>query len=71
MNKYGFTPLHVAVMNESLEMVKLLLDAGADPRLLTEQGQSCLDLASSIPPKPRIVATLLRHLAGSRFGIDR
>jgi ankyrin repeat protein len=69
MNKYGFTPLHVAVMNESLEMVNLLLDAGADPWLLTKQGQSCLDLAKLIPQKPRIIATLLRHHV--RFGIDR
>jgi len=38
----GRTPLALAVKLENWEMVMLLIDAGAEPRLLDEDGESCV-----------------------------
>ena len=43
----GFTPLLNAVGQGHVEMVRLLLDSGANPRLATIDGSDAFDLASS------------------------
>jgi cytohesin len=42
----GHTPLHQAAMSGDLEVLKLLVDRGADLTLLDESGQSALDWAN-------------------------
>jgi hypothetical protein len=44
-------PLHEAAREGHLEIVKLLLDAGADVRLRTPDGQTPLDLARQRPDR--------------------
>ena len=41
----GFTPLHAAAQNADLEAVRALLDAGADPAIVTEEGVTAAELA--------------------------
>ncbi|KAI8329323.1 ankyrin repeat-containing domain protein [Chlamydoabsidia padenii] len=53
-NKGGTTPLHYAVtlqddIGVALEMVNVLLDAGANPRIQNANKQSALSLANTIP----------------------
>lgn len=43
---YIFRPLHEAVENGDVHLVRLLLSYGADPRLATYSGQSPLSLAT-------------------------
>jgi ankyrin repeat protein len=50
VNKFGNTPLFVAVFNSrgNGEMIRLLRDAGADPRRANASGQSPVGLARAI-----------------------
>lgn len=41
----GFTALHYAVLSDSKECVKILLDAGADPTLENEAGHRAVEYA--------------------------
>lgn len=41
----GYTPLHTAAMYDEVEVVRLLLQRGADRNMLTENGQLPIDLA--------------------------
>jgi uncharacterized protein len=41
----GFTPLHEAALNGDTELVSLLLGAGADPSIATDEGRRPADLA--------------------------
>ena len=43
-NSVGLTPLHIATMKGSKEYVRYLLRYGADPDVLTAEGQHCRDL---------------------------
>ncbi len=43
----GFTPLHYAVLTDSLELVKLLLDAGADSLLENEMGHKACEYSDN------------------------
>ena len=45
-NKNTFTPLHVAVFNGRLEVVRVLLDNGANAMLETEEGATALHFVS-------------------------
>lgn len=45
MTKDGLAPLHYAVFNDNAEMVKLLLDNGADVNKKTSDGLTSLDIA--------------------------
>jgi ankyrin repeat protein len=47
-NKYGFTPLHDAAMNNRKEVVELLIDKGADVNAKMEDGDTPLDWAIEI-----------------------
>lgn len=66
-NKQNFTPLHVAVMNDSPGMVSVLLKAGADPKLVPgKDGISCIDLAKSKNISPEIMRLLWESDSMSR-----
>ncbi|WP_299154226.1 ankyrin repeat domain-containing protein [uncultured Tateyamaria sp.] len=41
----GYAPLHVSAFRDDAEMIQLLLDAGADPRVRCEIGKTPLDAA--------------------------
>lgn len=43
-NKLGYTPLHLALLRNDLEMVSLLIKYGADPTIKTVKGLSCVEL---------------------------
>lgn len=40
------SPIHVAARTGNAEIIKLLIDHGADPYLLNEEGESAYDLAT-------------------------
>jgi len=64
----GYSALHHASMNGDIEMVKVLLDAGADARLLDKNGEPALNHALKYDPenpKRKEVAELLRSHAAS------
>ena len=44
-NTGGFTPLHLAVGNGRADTAKLLLENGADPALVTENGDTAIEYA--------------------------
>ena len=44
-NKFGWTPLHVSVYLERVDVVRLLLVKGADQFLMTARGHTALHLA--------------------------
>lgn len=49
---YGWTPLHLAATHDPPEVLKMLLDAGANINALDFNGETPLDLASSHPEYP-------------------
>ena len=58
------TPLHVAVVLGNKEIVELLIAKGADVNSMNENGQTPLDLLSSVEPKgeiAKIVDLLRKH----------
>jgi ankyrin repeat protein len=59
----GSTPLHEAVASGNSQLVKLLLDHGADPNARTNDGQIPLALAES--RGHREICALLRQRAAS------
>ncbi len=52
-NCIGYTALEKAVDGKHLEMIKLLIDAGANPNIRTWMGASCLDRIQTIDPSRR------------------
>ena len=62
----GDTPLHVSVNNGQRELVELLIAKGADVNSMNEEGQTPLDLLSSVEPKGEIakIVDLLRKHGG-------
>jgi ankyrin repeat protein len=44
-DKYGFTPLHMAVTQRNLPLVKTLIEHGADKSVITQNRETPLDLA--------------------------
>ena len=60
-NFRGCTPLHYAVLADDRDIVRLLLDAGADPLRPNDYGRTPLDYARD----PRIKALLKE--SGARF----
>ncbi len=51
----GFAPLHAAVNNQDVETTRLLLERGADPNAVTDDGRSVRDLAG---PDPAVLEAL-------------
>mmetsp|Transcript_8290 Transcript_8290/g.16342 ORF Transcript_8290/g.16342 Transcript_8290/m.16342 type:complete len:957 (+) Transcript_8290:6396-9266(+) len=43
--KMKMTPLHIAVENKQLMIIKILMELGADPQMRNEEGLSSIDLA--------------------------
>lgn len=50
LNEWGYCPLTVAAAYNNLNLFKLLLEAGADPSLATEDGWRPIDHVQSIVP---------------------
>lgn len=63
-DQLGSTPLHLAVRADNVELIKLLLDHGANGNLTDGRGQNAMDLAKSWS----VWWMLLRH--GTHPGID-
>lgn len=64
----GDTPLHRAV-SRGAEMVKLLLDHGADPNLVNAQGDT--PLVGVVSTAPEIIELLITHGADPWIANDR
>jgi ankyrin repeat protein len=73
LNEGKFKPLIIAVLTNSLEMVKLLLDAGADPNVKRndevekDRGSTALMSAVSPPRGPELLELLLARGADSNL----
>jgi uncharacterized protein len=59
-NRYGVTALALACLSGNIDMVELLLDAGADVQKKPQSGESLLLIAARVG-KPEPVRALLRH----------
>jgi len=44
----GYTPLHEAVLNDDIELARLLLTYGANPHVSDDEGDGALQLAHAI-----------------------
>ena len=53
-NQFGLTPLFGAVQGDHLEFAKMLIEAGANPRIRASNGKVASDVASSRDPVTRI-----------------
>ena len=60
----NWTPLHWAAINYNINIVTLLLDAGADPTVLNEDGKTAEDIARERGDVK--LADLLREAARAR-----
>ena len=58
-NEDGWTALMKACSKRRIDIVRLLLDHGADPLICTKDGQSAIDLAAASSPE---IQTLLNGL---------
>ncbi|MEW6365879.1 MAG: ankyrin repeat domain-containing protein [Acidobacteriota bacterium] len=67
-DEYGHTLLHAALRYHHPEMVRLLLDHGADPNLPAEG--RCAVLSEAIPENPDLVPALLDHGANPNARAD-
>ena len=64
------TPLHTAIQNGNIDIIKMLLADGCDLSERNAQGQTPLDLATVINNE-EIVRLLLEHGAGHCPCLDR
>jgi uncharacterized protein len=59
----GFTPLHFAAARGDNELIRYLVEKGADPTAVARTGQTTADMANGpfqrIPPYPETVALLV------------
>jgi ankyrin repeat protein len=49
-NDQGWTPLHYAAENNHVEMLRLLMGFGADPKATIASGATALSLACRLEP---------------------
>ncbi|MEO8308902.1 MAG: ankyrin repeat domain-containing protein [Pseudomonadota bacterium] len=70
-NRYGVRPVHVAISNGDLTLVRLLLEAGADPNS-TNSGDNCLVMATRVGNTQIVEALLAKganaDVADAAFG---
>lgn len=59
-NKYGFTPLMIAALNNQLEISRYLLNKEADPNALNQYGHHALSIAALLG-RTAIIQLLLQH----------
>jgi ankyrin repeat protein len=59
-DKAGITPLHFAAQNNTMEIVKLLIAAGADVTIKNEEGLTAFDIAVIL--KNREIMDFLRKI---------
>ncbi len=55
----GWTPLFVAIHHEQFESARVLLENGADPNLLTDQGLSAMAMAAEERAPRELIALLV------------
>ena len=56
----GMTALHYAARRGDVEIVKLLLEAGADPYIENEMGLNSFDISDKFGPFPSITKTMTK-----------
>ena len=61
------TPLHLAVYVDRLRIVKLLLQYGADTRIVNKDGQNAIDMARRLGYKRRKALKLLKQYGKKYF----
>jgi uncharacterized protein len=64
--RYGFTPLHAAAQHGDVELLELLLSAGADPTVARDDGETPAQTAEAEGHVD--VARRLREVAAARAG---
>jgi prolyl 4-hydroxylase len=69
-DKNGWSPLHEGIRNGHLEVVKLLIDHGADVNAKTNAGQSGLSLAKEIHGEGHPIIEFLESLGAIEAGPD-
>ena len=68
VDRMRLSPLHLAVTNNDLEAIKLLLDAGANPLITDSEGQTPVDFINADAPEEIIVTVLLHAYQRKRVG---
>lgn len=61
IDEYGYTPLHSAAKNGYLEIVKVLVEQGADVNIRTVDGKTPAQLAEA--EYPQVAAYLIQRTA--------
>ena len=58
----GTTPLNLAVIRGDAEIVKILLETGANPYVENDLGMNAFEICEKFGPFPRVLKTLKKHL---------
>lgn len=61
-NSSGQTPLHIAVLQDHVDLVTLLLESGADPRLICAEGLTALDQGDQWCPDGKATMALREYM---------
>ena len=59
----GTTALNLAVMRGDVEIVKILLENGADPYVENDLGMNAFDICNKAGPFPSVNHALLEHVS--------
>ena len=59
----GITALNLAVMRGDVEIVKILLENGADPYVENDLGMNAFDICNKAGPFPSVNHALLEHVS--------
>lgn len=62
-DQYGWTALHASCVHSNVEVVRLLLAAGADPIITNTNGKSCHQVALESNKQDRVALLKVRRLA--------